>query len=159
MFDVTVIRPNAKFLLLRVLLILFTADTIFAFLVVMYLLVLPNTTTDRFFLIILLALHTLKFLVVAVMIGGVITDYLKSRFYISKHHLIQDKGLLNEEDKVYELKFLKSIKLNQDALGKRLHYGNIRLDFASRGYEDRITLFAVSNPHHIVKEFEKHLND
>lgn len=158
MFDVTIVKPSAKYLLLRILLSLFAIETIYALVIVVYVFVQSSTNMDRNFILFLLLVHTIKFVALAIIIGGITIDHLRSRFYISKHHLITDKGLLSEEDKIYELKSLKHVSTNQDMIGKRLHYGNIYLTFGARGYEEDVVLHSITNPHHIAQQFEKYLD-
>jgi membrane protein YdbS with pleckstrin-like domain len=158
MFDVTIVKPSAKYLILRLILSIFAIETIYAMVIIVYVVIQASTSMDRNFILLLLLAHLVKFFALVIVVGGTTIDHLRSRYYISKHHLITDRGLLSEEDKIFELKSLKHVSINQDFIGKRLHYGNIYLTFGARGYEEDVILRSITNPHHIAKVFEKYIS-
>jgi len=91
MDDVIIIRPSGKYALTRLVVTLFTVETIYALLFVLFLSLQTSTFNDRNFIIVLWLSHTLKFFILAAMLVDVIIRYLSMHYYITNHHLIVNR--------------------------------------------------------------------
>jgi len=159
MDDVIIIRPSGKYALTRLVVTLFTVETIYALLFVLFLSLQTSTFNDRNFIIVLWLSHTLKFFILAAMLVDVIIRYLSMHYYITNHHLIVNRGIVNNDEKVYELRQVRKLSVFQDSLGKRFNYGNVRLLLGARGFEEHIELVNITNPRKIAKEIEQYLGN
>lgn len=156
MDNVIVIKPSARYVIFRTLAILFAFDTLFAAGIILTLVLNPSFDRQLFGIILLIA-HTLKFFIIAMFIADTIIRYLSNRFFIVKHHLILDRGIMMEDEKVYELHQIRKINVFQDWFGHSMNYGNIHLVFGDKGYEEKVVLMNVATPKKIAKELEKYL--
>ncbi len=159
MDDVTIIRPSARYVLFRILFTLFAVETCYALIFAVYFLVRPDQVFDRAFLVSLWFVHTLKFILLAMFIADIIIRYLSTQYFITKHHLIVSRGIVTDDEKLYELKQVRKISVFQDGMGKRMGYGSVKMLLGARGFEERILLLNIANPHKIAKEIEKYLGN
>ncbi|MEK7603397.1 MAG: PH domain-containing protein [Patescibacteria group bacterium] len=156
MDDVVIIRPSGKFALLRLLATIFATETVYAFCFVV-LLLLQTGSVDRGYVIGLWLLHTAKFVLLIGFCTDIIIRYLSMHYYIARNHLIINRGIINNEEKVYELSQVRKLSVTQDSVGKRLNFGNVHLLLGEKGFEEEITLVNITNPRGITKEIERYL--
>jgi len=156
MDDVVIIRPSGKFALLRLLSTIFATETIYAFCFIV-LLLLQTGSIDRGYVIGLWLLHTAKFVLLVGFCTDIIIRYLSMHYYITRNHLIINRGIINNEEKVYELSQVRKLSVTQDSVGKRLNFGNVHLLLGEKGFEEEITLLNITNPRVIAKEIEQYL--
>lgn len=156
MDNVIVIQPSARYVLLRILATMFILDTLFATGLVLTLLLFPEYDR-KWFGSILLVIHTFKFTILAFLTSDVIIRYLSNRYYLVKHHLIIDKGLVTADQKVYELHQIRKINVFQDWAGNSMNYGNLHMIFGDKGYEESVIMMNIAEPRKIAKELEKYL--
>ncbi len=159
MDDVIIIRPSGKYVLLRVVVTIFGVETIYALLFAMYFWLRPGQTMTKVIILGLWVLHTLKFFLLVALVTDIIIRCLSMHYYITRHHLIINRGIVNNEEKVYELQQVRKLSISQDYLGKRLNYGNVQLLLGARGFEEDIVLHNITNPREVVKVIEQYLGD
>lgn len=156
MDDVIIIRPSGKYALLRLLATIFATETIYAFCFIVLLLI-QTGPVDRVYIIGLWLLHTAKFIILIGFCTDIIIRYLSMHYYIARSHLIINRGIINNEEKVYEISQVRKLSVAQDSIGKRLNFGNVHLLLGEKGFEEEITLLNITNPRVIAKEIEKYL--
>jgi len=152
------LKPSPFYLGIRLLWVLLLLDTLYALIFVLYVVVNSPTSLAKEFLFLLWLAHVVRFIASVILILRIVDRYLFTRYRIDGHHLVADTGILEEDQKLYELKQIKSMKLGQGWWGRRFHYGNISLTFGARGYNETVEILAVGNPHKFVRIFEKYLN-
>jgi membrane protein YdbS with pleckstrin-like domain len=99
-------------------------------------------STLFFLLIIKLAVELI--LLIKVVLNWLGCSYIFNRF---KKHLVGKNGIFQGQNKVYDLKNVRSFEVDQSILGKLFNYGNIIIKTsASGGYQNQIFLIAVNSP-------------
>lgn len=157
MSKMQLIRPSARYLLVRMLATFFVVDTIYALIIITTLSLNVYQSFSAPALVALLILHTVKFVILALILADLVIRFLSVRYYVTKHHLIFGSGVMNNEEKTYELSQIRRISVYQDWLGKRLNYGTVHLLLTAPGFEEKIHLVNVSNPSNAAAEIEKFL--
>jgi uncharacterized membrane protein YdbT with pleckstrin-like domain len=159
MDDVIIIRPSGKYALTRLLFTIFAAESIYALAFIIILISQTSATIDRNVVIGMWAAHTLKFILLVGFTTDIIIRYLSMHYYISRHHLIVNRGIINNEEKIYELNQVRKLSVTQDNVGKRMNYGNVHLLLGEKGFEEEIVMTNITNPRNVVKEIEQYLGD
>lgn len=68
-------------------------------------------------------------------------------YFLVEKQLVKRNGLLTVEEKIYDLKNIRSVTVRQSLLGKMFHYGDVLAETsASGGYMETVTLVEVSEP-------------
>jgi membrane protein YdbS with pleckstrin-like domain len=140
------IRRSAAALAIRLCLLLFLIDTIYALLILGFLYISPPHNYYPIFIAFLWALHTAKYIFITVVLLRTVLNWLGTSYLISGHHLLTHQGIYSVTEKVYELEQLKAVDVHQDWLGRRFHYGTITLALSAHGYNERIELYDIAEP-------------
>ncbi|MFA5843096.1 MAG: PH domain-containing protein [Candidatus Gracilibacteria bacterium] len=75
--------------------------------------------------------------------------WLSHKYFIdyADKKLIERKGFFSTKEKLFDLKNIREIQINQGLFGKLFHYGDILLSAsASGGYQETICLKKIQNP-------------
>ena len=156
----TIIKGSTTALITRLVGALFMLETAYAVLLVFFIVL--NSRGADFgtpLIVFLWVVHTVKFFAATYLIIKIVTETMTKRSYITRDHLVVDKGLFTIDEDVYELDQLKRLKVHQNTLGKRLGYGNIELRFGARGFEKTVFLAYVSAPRKYADLFGTHLTE
>ncbi len=152
----TIIHASFGALALRLLLIIFLVDSFYAFLFISYLMV-RTSTSDYIAILVFWALHTVKFLLLSLLLLREVSRWLSKSYFLLDHHLMVAAGIGAETEEIYELTSMDNIHLHQDWLGKRLNYGEIVLSFTHQRRTDQLILHAIANPHQVMSRLETYL--
>lgn len=159
MDDVVIIRPSGKYVLLRLIMTIFVVESVYGLLFLAYFSLNPDQALTRPIMISLWIFHSIKFFILVALLTDIIIRYLSMHYYITRHHLIINRGIVNNEEKVYELQQVRKLSISQDYMGKKLNYGNVHLLLGARGFEENILLHDITSPREAVKAIEQYLGD
>lgn len=153
------IRQSFFIFVIKLFCSLFLIDTLYA---VMGLLVLqfgiPQDYHYNLFIIFIIV-HVLKNLLQMYIALKVVFGWVSRVWYIHGKQLIKREGILHMQETVYDLSIIRSIDIDQDFLGKLLHYGSIDLTTsASGGYNEHIILKDISEPETCAEAVKKNLS-
>lgn len=142
-------RESVVILITKVFSIMFLFNTVF-FAVEIFTLRLDLPTDYHNYITLLLFFgHIVKSVLEIYFVVKIILNWIGNVYYfdVVEKRLIKREGIFNTQEKIYDLKNIRSISLEQNILGKLFHYGNIVVTTsASGGYNDRIYLNSISNP-------------
>lgn len=145
------IKRSVLVLAVRLCLLLFLIDTVYALIIVAFLRFAPAAQFDYYFILLLWALHTVKFVILSILMLRVLLKWLGQSYVVHDYKLIINTGIVASIDKVYELDKVEKITVHQDWLGRLMHYGIISIKV--EGSDEPIELTDVSRP----REYEKSL--
>ncbi len=87
---------------------------------------------------------------------AIVLNWISRVYYLTDKHLIKREGIISIKEKIYDLKIIRSISVDQGLFGKLFNYGNITITTsASGGYNDEIYLSGISQPEK-YREIFKH---
>ncbi|MGH7196418.1 MAG: PH domain-containing protein [Candidatus Saccharimonadales bacterium] len=152
-----IIRPSAAMLLMRLFAVILLLDTAYVLAMAAVLFISVGVGFDQLPLLMLWGLYILKFFLSVVLLLPLFMRSLGTTIVMTKDHLCIDKGMVQEEERIYELAQLQAIKLRQGWLGKRLNFGDIILTLGSRSYTEIVELLGVSEPHEHVAHISRYL--
>lgn len=155
--NITLIKGSTTAVIARLIAALFLLETIYAALIILFIVLSSQIQVGTQLILILWLAHTAKFLAASYFVVRILTETLSRKSYVTKHHLVVDSGLFTIDEEVYELNQLRRIKIHQNTIGKRLGYGNIELKFGDRGFDKTIYLPYVSAPRNYSDIFEEYL--
>lgn len=141
----------------RLFLIMFLIDTTYALLFMGFFFFSGTNASAEIsstFITFLWIAHTIKFIVIAYFLIKFLTDYLETRYTVTKSHLLVEVGAVTAKTYEYELNQLKEINIFQGPLGKALNYGDMELQFGALGFHKTVRLREISNP----KKYQEQLN-
>ena len=145
------IKRSVLVLAVRLCLLLFLIDTIYALIIVAFLRFAPANRFDYYFILVLWALHTVKFIILSILMLRVLLKWLGQTYVVHDHTLIINTGVIASTDKTYELEKVEKITVYQDWLGRLMHYGIISIKVS--GSDQPIELTDVTRP----RDYEKSL--
>lgn len=100
-------------------------------------------------LLLLFFAHIFKSVLELYFVIKILLDWIGNVYYFdaAEKRLIQRQGVLNINEKVYDLKNIRSISMKQGIWGRLFHYGSITITAsAAGGYSDKVYLNGISNP-------------
>ena len=157
MDQVVIVKPSAVFLLIRLVMTLFMVETLYGLCFVAYLFLSNIYSIEQTFIYFIWILQIIKFIATMYILSDIGVRYLNSRYYIADYHMLSEKGLMNNQEKVYELNSLRKVMLEQDWLGRKLGYGNVKLILGARGYAEELVLRAIATPRRIKEALDARL--
>lgn len=157
MNDMYMIRPSARYMLVRLGGTFLVVDSIYALLIVVALSSTIYTDYPTPTIVSLLVLHVIKFLFLVFLLSDVVIRFLSVRYYVTKHHLIVGSGIVSNDQETFELSQIRKVEIYQDWMGRKLNYGTLKLELTAPGYERKLNLVNVANPTGGAKEIEKFL--
>jgi membrane protein YdbS with pleckstrin-like domain len=143
---ITILKRNALALVIRIILLLFLVDTLYALLILLFVKITPVPTDFVAIALFLWALHTLKYIFITAVLLRLLVQWLGTLYIMEGKLLTISTGVYAVKEKVYELNRIKSVSVQQDWIGRRFHYGNLTLELGSSGYHEAIELRDIQNP-------------
>lgn len=140
-------------------------DTLYAFIFLLYFylgnVALLNDTNEvsTTFILLLWISHTLKFGVIAYFLIKFVADHIGTEYTIANGHLLVTDGFITINQREYELKQLKEMKVIQGPLGRMLHFGDIELKFGALGFQKNVVLHDISKPEVYLKRYRDYLTN
>ncbi len=141
------IRGSTILLVMQILFVMFIIDTFYSLL--MYFLFQVDMLKNLHYALIGLLFigHFLKNILEISFVVKHILNWANKVYYISDQHVTIKEGIFNIREKIYDLKIMRSVSVNQGWIGKLLRYGDITITTsASGGYNDEIDLVGISHP-------------
>lgn len=147
------IRASSGVLAVRVFIIGFLIETIYALilLVVLSLGVAASYPTEV--VLALWVLQTLKFILESYFILRVILSWLTTTYYLRESFLVVVRGVWHPKEDLYDLRNVRSIEIKESRLGRLLNYGTLKLIVASSGFHEEVELPYISD----VRKYERWL--
>lgn len=152
------LQPSFVVILLRILATLFFIDTLYALVIVGFFGLNNEHDWHNSYIFFLLALHALKYLIIAATFTQLFFTWAGRAYYLAGHHLIERLGLINITETTYELSQVKAVVLKQSWVARHLNFGTIILTLAGPDTKHPIIIRDVNNPMKYKHYFDKHLN-
>jgi uncharacterized membrane protein YdbT with pleckstrin-like domain len=149
------IRRNIVLLGIRMFLVLFMIDTVYAFLILIPLFGYVASDWHMPYVGFLLVIHTLKNGLTAYMLISLVTNWISTLYYVNGGHLIRQRGVLNTKETVYQLTDIEEVVMNQSWLGRLLNFGDITITFLVARQREDLVLYAINNPRMYEELFSK----
>lgn len=111
------------------------------------------------FIIAMWLAHTIKFVILAYFLIKFVSEHLDKEYIIEDGHLLVKDGFVTVNQREYELKQLKEMKIVQGPLGRLLHYGNLELKFGALGFHKTVLLVDVAQPEIYMKQYSSYLDN
>lgn len=102
------------------------------------------TSTASFAILLLFLLG--KLILEFIIIGAIVVITESTEYYLTDEQLIIRKGVLTQDELVYELSQIKTVKRHESLLAKILGYGDIYMTFAASGFREDATLNNIHEP-------------
>lgn len=152
------IRGSVILLALRILGILFIADTAFAFILAFALFTIGS---DYYASVVsvLWILHTVKFVIEAYLVLYLVVSWATITYYLTDHTLVYSRGVVKTEETFLELNKTKSVHLTESWLGKLMNYGTITLTIPSYGGNEQFSLIGIADPKKYERIFRTYLGE
>ena len=107
--------------------------------------------------IILTILHLVKTTFQVWTITTVVFRWVGNSYQITDKHIVCREGVMNCNEKIYDLNLVRSVSIEQSWLGKIFKYGTVKIEMsASGGYTDQVTLVGVGNPDQYQKMLRRY---
>lgn len=156
----TVLRRSVAALALRIFLLLFLIDTVYALLFILFVILAPPVEYYFGFFVLLWVSHTIKSMIVTALLLGILLQWLSRTYVVDDKHLTVHSGVYALSEKVYELNQLKHVKIHQDWLGRLFHFGTLTLEISSSGFYETLELDDIADPREFKRELvEKYIED
>jgi membrane protein YdbS with pleckstrin-like domain len=149
------IPRNPLALIARSTIIIFFVDCALA-LVLLTLATLPGLSGRLVFGVAALLLVLKSLLLIGLIIRSA-TTWTQHSYYLTERQLMHRWGIVNIEEKIYELDNIRHVRLHQDFIGRQFDFGHIELLVATAGLTETITLTDLKNPEHFKSIFSNYL--
>lgn len=89
----------------------------------------------------------------------IVLKWMSTIYILQEKQLVMRFGIFNATEKMYDLRNIRNVSINQNILGKLFNYGDlVIITSASGGYQEKIYLSGITNPkkykHHLQECFE-----
>lgn len=150
------IRSSVSILVLRLFLILFLIDTLYSSLT-FFLFRLPSLQDWHYELIgVLFITHFLKNLLSVFFVLKIVLTWVSTIYYVTDKYIMKHEGIFSLREKIYDLKHVLSVTVQQDMIAKIFNYGDIHIRTSGLGSTtEDIYITGVSNPEK-YREIFKH---
>lgn len=150
------IRGSVSLLVFRLFLILFFIDTSYS-LLTLFVFELEIFQNYHYQLIgILFLAHFIKNAFSIYLVLSIVLKWVSIVYFVTDKYIMQREGVLSTKEKIYDLKNIKSVTVQQGLIGKLFHYGDIQISSHGLGGKtENIYISDVSNPEK-YKEIFKH---
>jgi hypothetical protein len=129
----------------------FLLDTLFAFIILLYLGLTSGAYAAAPFIVFLLGLHTGKYIVLLIFGGRVFANWGTAYYDICEGQLIVARGIVQVTEDHFDLSALGEIEVNQDWLGRWLGYGHLVIQMRPATAGQAIILSDVRTPQHYAQ--------
>lgn len=140
------IRRSVLLLALRIFIILFIADSLYAGIILIWMQGVISEDFRFAYGSLLLVVHTLKNIALIYIIVGIVVNWASDFYYISEHHLIHRQGILGTTENVYHLERIDAVTITQSWLGKLMDYGDVKIRVSTYGGVTDLSLQAINDP-------------
>jgi uncharacterized membrane protein YdbT with pleckstrin-like domain len=140
------IRRTVTLLVLRMVILLFLVDSLYAALLVMNASGFISSDWSASYATFLWLAFTAKFIVLAFLLTKLVVDWMSTVYYVSGGHLIRQRGVMNLVETVFQLTDIDSVVMNQSWLGRLLNYGTVTVEFTVARDKEYVRLYAITNP-------------
>ncbi len=114
----------------------------------------PHRDITFMFLLFLSSLYVIQAIIVSIFIEKWSHRY----YFIDKDKMIEIKGVISRKERIYELKNVKSVKLDQGFLARIFNYGTVYITITSPNIIEELMLINVSQAKTIVDYIKKFLS-
>ena len=150
------IRSSVLILILRLFLVMFIVDAVYSIAEIYFLDLDVILELHRFIINAMFVTHIIKNIVLIYFVLNIVSKWISNVYYVTETYLIKHEGILNNKEKIIDLKNLRSVAVNQGFFGKLFHNGTITLTTsASGGYNDEINLIEVDRPEKYKEFFQQ----
>lgn len=150
------IRGSVSVLIIKLFVVMFLVDTAYS-LISIFVFDLELLQRIHYQLaMILFVAHFIKNAFSIYLVISIVLSWIGRVYYLTDKNLIKREGVFNIKEKIYDLKIVRSVSVDQGIFGKLLNYGDISITTsASGGYNDEIYLLGISQPEK-YREIFKH---
>lgn len=139
------IQESGSVLALRMILAIFLADVLYLVVgIILFGNVLPVGVGMRVSLI--TALTCIKILFQSIFIVAIIVKKSSNNYYITDKQLIIHRGVVERDEKVYDIEHIRAVKRHESWLGKLLGYGDITVYIAESTFREDVVLNNIVKP-------------
>lgn len=151
------IRRSIVLLAIRMVILLFLADTIYAFLILIPAMGYVSAEYQASYIMFLWFVHTIKNIALTYLSISLVVNWISTMYYITLGHLIRQRGVLNTSESVFQLTDIESVAMNQSWLGRIFNFGDIIIKLQIARQTESITLYAIENPQRYEELFSKYV--
>ncbi|MEI6478360.1 MAG: PH domain-containing protein [bacterium] len=151
------IRRSVVVLVVRIFLLLFIADTLYAFLLLGVVLGIVPSGWSASYTLFLWVAHTLKNIMLTYLLLYMVVGWISSVYYVTAGHLIRQRGVLKIEETVFQLTDIEAVGMNQSWLGRLFNFGDVTIRFSIAREPRDIMLYAINNPRKYESLFSKYV--
>ncbi len=141
------IRGSVSVLIIKLFSVMFIIDTIYS---IISIFVFDIQLLQQFhyqLATILFIAHFFKNIFSLYLVIMVVLSWISRVYFLTDKQLISRDGIINIKEKIYDLKIIRSVTVDQGLFGKLFNYGDITITTsASGGYNDEISLISISQP-------------
>lgn len=148
------IRESIALVTMRVIFTFCITGSIYVFFLFIFLTNNPFETLNLTIFTLLGVFFILSFCNIVFVLSTILTR-LATDYYISEHSLVIHQGILQVEENIYELGYIRSVKRRQSWFGKMFQYGDLVITLAAANYTKDIRIRGVQKP----KKYEKILEE
>jgi uncharacterized membrane protein YdbT with pleckstrin-like domain len=149
------IRRSVIILAVRIFLVLFVGDTIYAGLLLVSVLGYVPAEWTNSYAIFLWVVYTLKYLLLTYLIIRLVVDWLSTLYYVAGGHLVRQRGVLHTTESVFQLENIDSAVMSQSWLGRLLNFGDVTVEFTIARQKETVMLYAINDPRRYEDLFSK----
>ncbi len=151
------IRRSIIVLGVRMFILLFIADSIYAGLLLFLVIGVVPTRWTTEYTVVLWFVHTVKNVLLTYSLLHLVVSWISTMYYVTAGHLIRQRGVLHTEDTIYQLTDIESVVMDQSWLGKLLNFGDVTITFFVARIPEKVTLYSIENPKRYEELFSKYV--
>ncbi len=141
-------------------LLLFMLDTLFLTLLLGFLAMTDYPEIHHHYAVFLVAAQIVKYIALSAIAIQLVATWAARNVFISGHHLIVTRGVVNRSQTAYELQQLTQVEVKQGWVGQWLNFGTIHLTFMPiPGAPQELVLLDMVHPHDCATVIHKHLGE
>jgi len=149
------IRRNIVILGIRMFLVIFLADTLYAgLLMVMAFGYLPSEWSISY-VVLLWIVHTVKNILLTYLLISLVIGWISTLYFVAAGHLIRQRGVLHIKESVFQLTDIESVMLNQSWLGRIFDFGDVTITFVVARQREEVILYAINHPQRYEQLFSQ----
>ena len=149
------IRRTVVILVIRILLLLFLIDTVFAFLLFANAVGYIPVDLIASYAVFLWIIYTAKYILLSYLLIKMVIDWVSTLYYVTDGHLIRQRGVLHLTEKVFQLADIDSAVMSQSWLGHILNFGDVTIEFTVASQKEFVNLYAINDPQRYEDLFSK----
>jgi uncharacterized membrane protein YdbT with pleckstrin-like domain len=115
------------------------------------------TTESLTLLSFLWVLEAIKFFALTFLVLKLILGWATTAHYLGPHQMIKYTGILQRDERIYELRSIRSVNRHQNWLGRLCNYGDLLMVIGASGYKDEIWIRGVVTPKKYERIFTTYL--